>query len=811
MRKFAMKLTPMMQQYFSIKEKCHGFILFFRMGDFYEIFDQDALLVAPLLGIVLTSREKGDAEKVPFCGVPHHSSKNYYQKLLKLGYKVAIADQVENPDEAKGIVRREITKYLTPGMVEDLDGFTNNSEPNYFLALDQTGEDEWSVLISDISTGEIRLGSFSSIKELLDFIQLKNPKEILCRSFLSEAVQNAIESMNVGYKILISYLPEIPFRDSRIQDELLQKIFGSSHLDTMPCGKINGGKELVAGVMQYLLNLHFKTQQFYTIHPLFTQDEMTLDRDVISSLEIFETEKRKEKDGSLFMEINFTLSPMGTRYLIHSLTHPLISPHKLEQRKNFTSFLINIGKEKIKHLREQIRSFSDMERLTTKILNHSISPMDLCNFRSALSKVILINDWLDENDPKNIFLKMKKIFLEIEPIYFNLKKALIENPQSLGVGGQVFCEGFHSTLDQWQKLHLHGDQKLQEYENSLKQETGINSLKIKFHATYGHLIEVTKTNLTKVPSHFIRRQTMVNCERFVTVALQELSEEIASAQENLIKEEMLQFSNLLEQLNLQKTIIRQMIDALTYFDFLLSSAWLVLEKNYCACESSQENFILIENSRHPVIERFVGKEKFAPNHFDIDNKKTSIIITGPNMAGKSTYMRQLAISAILHQSIGFIPASRGSLPIYDQVFTRIGASDDLSRGQSTFMLEMQETAKILRHATHESLVILDEVGRGTSTTDGMAIAYAILKDLTERVHCHTLFSTHYHELVPYFESHSQVRLMQTEVLHQKSGILFTHRLIEGSCSSSYGIEVAKLAGVPLSVTTLAQNVIQEIR
>ena len=763
--------------------------------------------MAPQLEIALTSRERGDKNRIPFCGVPHHSAPSYWLKLLKLGYRVAIADQVEDASLAKGLVKRDIIKIMSPGCIDELEGLSSD-EPNYVMAIYECPSSKvWSLAVADVSTGEMRLGSFAALEELREHVEVFQPKELLCRRFCEDKVTALLESYRNRNHLLFGSLPEGILRDEAKQAEVLEAVFALDDLAEHPCGAVDGGRVLIAALLSHFLAMQAATKQFLTIKPLNEPDCFGLNETVIRDLEIFETSHLRKTEGSLFKQINQTLSPMGSRTLRWSLSHPFQKKEPIKQRHQAVKYLLEQGEAFLGKLRLALKGLSDLERLSCRILGGHARPLELARARDALQKARTIRLLFSQNQvTKNTFLtNIIERFESAESVLSELEHALQESPSSLGEGSEVFKYGYDETLDQLVSYSLGGQKKVEEYCEQLRQRTSISSLKIKSHKTFGLVIEVTKSNLSKIPDDFIRRQTMVNCERFVTDELKELDETLVSAGEKAIARESELYGQLLEKLATFKDSLSMVSHNLGLIDLIQSFAWLGAQWDYCLPKLiSHSQAFVIEASRHPVVEHFVGRHNFVPNDLRMDDKSRQLLITGPNMAGKSTVMRQVAICAILNQIGCFVPARKAEIPLFDGIFTRVGAADDLSRGLSTFMVEMTEAAFILRNATEKSLVILDEVGRGTSSEDGLAIASAILEHIAKRIKCWTMFATHYHELVDLAAKEASIHLVQTEVTENKGKISFTHRLVEGASGSSFGLEVAELAGVPDTVLSRAK-------
>lgn len=803
------KVTPMMRQYYDLKAQAGDAILFFRMGDFFEIFGDDAEHIAPILEIVLTSRERGDQKKIPFCGVPHHAARNYYLRLLKKGYKIAIADQVEDPAEAKGLVKREIVRTLTPGCIDDLDGLEQDL-PNYLMGIYEDPQARtWTLALCDLSTGELRLGEADTLSAAREWIGRFRPRELLARRFQHAELKPVVQDLMLDSGMILQELPEAALQDSKLQLKIVQDVLGNTSLDEQPCGPVTGGMALLGAVLSYVQSQQAGLQQFLAVRPLRESGTMSLSETAMRDLELFETVRRRQTEGSLLREINATLSPMGARFLRYSLANPLLNQEQICARHDAVAQLLELGEPKLKALRERLRHTPDLERLATRIFAGSASPAELQKARVTLSGAAwLVEDVLGRhgnNLRTGIFTRIALALEQAKEPLALLQAAIGDEPTALGKGNGVFRAGYNAELDRLATLARGGEEEIAAYQQKLREQSGINSLKIKGHKTFGLLIEVTKSNLGKVPAEFIRRQTMVNNERFVTEELVQLDQKLASASELVVTHEQALYGQLLLALGRHRDVLQSVCQAFASFDLLQSFAWTALTKSYIRPEIASNGRLQLLGARHPVVERFVGKHDFTPNDLELSAEAKHAVITGPNMAGKSTVMRQTALCAILNQMGAFVPAASATLPIFDQIFTRVGAADDLSRGQSTFMVEMSEAALILRQATAQSLVILDEVGRGTSTQDGLAIATAILEQLAVEIDCYSLFATHYHELVPMAHSLANVRVVQTEVLEQGDEIIFTHRLIAGASGSSFGIEVARLAGLPTTVLEKARQ------
>ena len=772
-------MTPMLQQYFDLKKQCDDkTILFFRMGDFYEIFGNDALQVAPLLNIMITHRNK--EEKIPFCGVPHHSYRPYCRKLVDHGFKVAVAEQIASNNN-RGILRRQIVRIITPGLRDDLDSL-DTDRPNYLASIyEEPRSKSCSLILADISTGELRLGQLINCQQAMSFIDNNNPQEILARLFQHDMLQKRYRD-----KITFSKMSETVITDTNERQRVLAGFLTSTILARFAeHEQIN-----LAAFACYLQKNSQPLDNFLTVKPLFSEQEMSLGTNVVGDLEIFATLQTGSSKESLYATINNTLTPMGARLLRHSLLHPLTETNRLTKRQQRVAEFVTFGYSYLEELRLLLKGFPDLERLSNRLLSKRLTPEQLATIAESLVR--------SSRFVKHLSLT-EHCRQQLEELQTLLQRALLERPGKLGLGIEVFRPEYNSTLGQHIELATHGEEKIVEYEQQLRKQTAIISLKIKRHKSFGLLIEVSRGSANKVPDYFTRRQTMVASERFVTEQLMELDALLANAVGKAIDCEAELYTTLVNQLVGYHRSLLQLSEAVANLDFIQNSAFTALRNDYCQPQLGEQ--IDLKGCRHPVIESLLGRHAFVANDIGIDCQAKTMVITGPNMAGKSTIMRQVAIAAIMHQSGFFVPATQATLPIFDNIFTRIGASDNITAGQSTFMVEMTETSTILREASPTSLVIVDEIGRGTSTADGLALARAILENLA-LIRCYCIFSTHFHELLPATSEIDGIKNMQTEV--QQDGY-FSHRLLPGSCSRSFGIEVAERAGLPAKVIDNAKS------
>lgn len=802
-------MTPMLRQYFSMMGQVPGAILFFRMGDFYEVFGESAVRIAPVLDIVLTSRESGDASsRMPFCGVPHHSARPYWAKLLRLGYKVAIAEQVEDPAVAKGLVRREIVQVLTPGCTDDAEAL-DASEPNYMaVVIEDPMTLHWALVLLDSSSGELRAG-MTTRAEAIAYLEQSRPRQIVVRAFELGRWKEELAGIPALQEIYVDVLPEGILRDESQQQALLRNTLGHS-TDQLSTHTFLGAA--IAAALQYVVDLHQSIRQFLTVRPLVNSEVMTLSSSAVRDLELLETSQRRTLHGSLHWVLRETQTPMGTRKLRDALTHPWTDAQAISRRRELVSALVREDEDRVASWGNRLRAIGDLERLAAKCATFRADARDLGRIRDGLRQSLGLGQDLVAQDRRAsqhaTVHGLERALAEVQDIRAHLERALVDSPTAVGSGVDVFRSGFDTDLDSLNQVARDGATHLRKYEESLREETGISSLKIREHKSFGFLIEVTRTHAAKVPPSFVRRQTMTNADRFVTDELVELGRLSQEAGDRALEREQKLFAALQQVVAEHVVKIQDLSRILAEFDLALSLAVVAKREQWCEPETSpdHEQLILV-HGRHPVIERLVGRSRFTSNSISFAPDRRTYLITGPNMAGKSTVMRQVALSAILHQIGSWVPAQAARLPIFDGIFTRVGAADDLAMGKSTFMVEMSETAQILREATGQSLVILDEVGRGTSTQDGMSLAAAILEDLVLRVKPMTMFATHYHELVPLARSLEGVQLATIEVLESEGKIVFTHRLVEGAARGSYGLEVARLAGVPQHVIERARSIV----
>ncbi len=802
------ELTPMMQQYMEIKNQYKDCILFYRLGDFYEMFFEDALTCTKELEITLTGKNCGQEERAPMCGIPYHAVEGYLSKLISKGYRVAICEQVEDPKAAKGLVKREVIRIVTPGTnlsPQALDEGKNN----YLMGIVHT-VNAYGIATVDVTTGDFYVTEVDSDRKLLDEINKFNPSEIICNStFMVSGVD--IADLRNRLQIAVSDLDPWYFDDD-LCVSALKNHFTVSSLAGLGLKDYTIGVIAAGSVMQYL----YETQKNSLIHltrltPYITSKFMILDSSTRRNLELVETLREKQKRGSLLWVIDKTKTAMGARLLRSYVEQPLIDINEINERLDAITELNRsvITREEI---REYLNPVYDLERLISRISYKSAGPRDLIAFKSSLSMLPHIKQLLGDMECK----LLKQIYEKLDPltdIHFLIEQSIVEEPPLAVKEGGIIKDGYHEEVDRLRKAKTEGKTWLADLETKEKNNTGIKNLKIKFNRVFGYYLEVTNSYKNQVPDNWIRKQTLSNAERYTTPELKELEDVILGAEDKLFSLEYDIFSDIRDRIGREVNRIQQTAKAIAKTDVLASLA-LVAERNNFARPSINENGIIdIKDGRHPVVEQMLSNDMFVANDTYLNNKEHRIsIITGPNMAGKSTYMRQTALIVLMAQIGSFVPASHADIGIVDRIFTRVGASDDLASGQSTFMVEMTEVANILRNATKNSLLILDEIGRGTSTFDGLSIAWAVVEHISnpKLLGAKTLFATHYHELTELEGKLDSVNNYCIAVKEHGEDIIFLRKIIKGGADKSYGIQVAKLAGVPDSVLKRAREIVDEL-
>ena len=802
------ELTPMMKQYMETKSQYQDCILFYRLGDFYEMFFEDALTASRELEITLTGKNCGQEEKAPMCGVPYHAVEGYLNRLVAKGYKVAIFEQVEEPKTTQGIVKREVVRIVTPGTNLDTQAL-DETKNNYIMCIVYIA-DRYGVSVADISTGDYFVTEIPDSAKLLDEIYRFSPSEIICNeAFYMSGVD--MDGMKDRLGITIYSLESWYFDDEVCRKKLLEHFevssFAGLGLADYDCGIISAG-----ALLQYLLETQKNSLSNLThITPYAAGKFMMIDSSTRRNLELCETLREKQKRGSLLWVLDKTKTAMGARTLRKYVEQPLIDKTEIIRRLDAVQELKEqaISREEI---REYLSPVYDLERLITKIAYGSANPRDLTAFRSSLEMLPALLYILQEM--KAELLKDLAVDLDpLEDLCILVKKAIREDPPIAMKEGNIINDGYNEEVDKLRRAKSDGKDWLAKLENDEREKTGIKNLKIKYNKVFGYYLEVTNSYKEMVPEYYTRKQTLANAERYITPELKELEDMILGAEDKLYALEYELYSEVRDLIASQIERIQKTAKAVAALDAFASLALVAERNNYVRPKINEKGVIDIKEGRHPVVERMIPNEMFISNDTYLDDKKHRIsIITGPNMAGKSTYMRQTALIALMAQIGSFVPAKSANIGLSDRIFTRVGASDDLASGQSTFMVEMTEVANILRNATSKSLLILDEIGRGTSTFDGLSIAWAVIEYISDSrlLGAKTLFATHYHELTELEGKIDNVNNYCIAVKEKGDDIVFLRKIVKGGADKSYGIQVAKLAGVPELVIGRAKEIVEEL-
>ena len=802
------ELTPMMKQYMETKSQYQDCILFYRLGDFYEMFFDDALTASRELEITLTGKNCGQEERAPMCGVPYHAVEGYLNKLVSRGYKVAICEQTEDPKQAKGIVKREVVRIVTPGTNVDAQAL-DETKNNYIMCIVYIA-DRYGISVADISTGEYLVTELPDSARLMDEISRFVPAEIICNEAFYMSGMD-LDGLKDRLGITIYSLESWYFDDSLCREKLLEHFhvsgFGGLGLEDYDCGIISAG-----ALLQYLLETQKNSLSNLThITPYVTGKYMLLDSATRRNLEMCETLREKQKRGSLLWVLDKTKTAMGARMLRKCVEQPLIDKKEIVLRLDAVEELKNqaISREEI---REYLSPVYDLERLLTKITYGTANPRDLTAFKTSLEMLPPIRYLLEEMQ-SDLLKEIYKDMDSLEDLCSLLKSAIRDEPPIAMKEGNIIRDGYNEEVDKLRRAKSDGKDWLAKLENEEREKTGIKNLKIKYNKVFGYYLEVTNSYKSMVPDYYTRKQTLANAERYITPELKELEDMILGAEDKLYALEYELYCGVRDQIASQVDRIQRTAKAVAWLDTFTSLA-LVAERNgYVRPNINEKGVIDIKDGRHPVVERMIPNGTFISNDTYLDDKKHRIsVITGPNMAGKSTYMRQAALIALMAQIGSFVPAAKANIGLSDRIFTRVGASDDLASGQSTFMVEMTEVANILRNATSRSLLILDEIGRGTSTFDGLSIAWAVIEYISDSrlLGAKTLFATHYHELTELEGKISNVNNYCIAVKEKGDDIVFLRKIVKGGADKSYGIQVAKLAGVPDLVIERAKEIVEEL-
>lgn len=802
------KLSPMMAEYVKTKQQYKDCILFYRLGDFYEMFFEDALTVTKELEITLTGKDCGLEERAPMCGVPFHAAETYINRLIEKGYKVAICEQVEDPKKAKGLVKREVIRVVTPGTTLDAASL-DESKNNYLMSI-VSMEDHFGCAIADISTGDCFLTEVDKPQKLLDEINKFVPAEIICNDAF---FMSGVDTDDLKNRLGICVFPlDVWYFDDSLCKRTLKEHFHVNTLEGLGIQDYDIGVIASGALFLYLQETQKSALSHMAgIRPYAAEKYMLIDSSSRRNLELVETLREKNKRGSLLWVLDKTKTAMGARTLRSYVEQPLIDAQEINRRLEALEEL-----NKSPMLRDEIREYLnpiyDLERLISRISYQSANPRDLIAFASSLEMLPHIRQILkDFKTP--LLTELYEDMDPLEDIASLIKSAIVDEPPLAQKDGGIIREGYHEDVDKFRRSRTDGKKWLTELEVREKERTGIKSLKIKYNRVFGYSLEVTNSFKELVPENYIRKQTLTNAERYITQELKDLEDLILGAEDKLYALEYELFCEVRDKVGAEVVRIQKTAKAVAALDVFASLALVAQRNNYVRPKINESGVLDIKNGRHPVVEQMIEHDMFIANDTYLDNQKKRVsIITGPNMAGKSTYMRQTALIVLMAQIGSFVPADKANIGIVDRIFTRVGASDDLASGQSTFMIEMTEVANILRNATSRSLLILDEIGRGTSTFDGLAIAWAVIEHISDTKLCgaKTLFATHYHELTELEGKISGVNNYCIAVKEKGDDIVFLRKIVKGGADKSYGIQVAKLAGVPDSVICRAKELVEEL-
>lgn len=857
------KLSPMMRQYLDSKKEVGDAILFFRLGDFYEMFFDDAILVSKLLELVLTGKDCGLAEKAPMCGIPYHSSDDYVKRLVELGYKVAIAEQVEDPKLVKGIVKREIVRIVTPSTIM-LDESDNKTANNFLCSiyLDKKSSNDFGLSFIDFSTGEVLATKVSSKRELYNEILSFNPSEFVVNDILyNERFNEISDILNNKYNVIseneFSILEtKVKRKDIQSTPKSISSKYQYSNNFMQMLGMVDTDDNKIEEDNKINSNINISTEQynidkkdiikhFYNIlsnNNLDPEDIRSkaalcgylyisnmqktfagqintvkfyknnsfvlIDSDTKRNLELIETMRNKEKIGSLFYILDKTKTAMGGRYLQRSIEQPLLDPAIINNRQDVIESFLNQYVD-LCELSEYLDSIYDLERLLTRINLKTISPKELIAIKNSLAVLPYIKNILQSFNPCTLLSNLINEYDDLSDIWKLIDDSILDDAPYVSREGNIIKAGYNENVDEYRNISMHGKEMLAKLEEDEAKKTGIKNLKIKYNRVFGYLFSVTNSQLSLVPDYFTRKQTISTEERFITEELSNLQDNILNSRDKLYVLEYELFCNIRDEIALNTLRIQKQASIIAQIDFLASLAIVARKNNYTRPNINTDGVIDIKNGRHPVIET-ITKEEFITNDTYLDNDKNLFaIITGPNMAGKSTYMRQVALITLMSHIGSFVPADSANICIVDKIFTRVGASDDLAQGKSTFMLEMSEVSNIVKNATSNSLIILDEIGRGTATFDGMSIAEAVSEYICTKIKAKTLFATHYHELIDLENKYDNVKNYNVSVIEEGDDIIFLRKIVRGGADKSYGIAVAKLAGLPEEIINRAKIILDE--
>ena len=790
--------TPARLQYLKIKKQYSEEILFFRMGDFYETFDDDAEIVSRVLEIALTSREFGKSNRIPMAGIPYHALNNYLGRLINKGYKVALCEQVSDVGESKGPVERKVVRVVTAGtVIEDnmLDPKTNN-----YLAAIVVSENQAGLSYADITTGQFYTSQIP-IDKLEAQLSILAPGETLVNDACTLNLSNTY----------ISNLPKVS-ESIEVSTEALQSHFKVHSLDSFGLTNSPLAIQAAAGILAYLQNNQSgAVSTLHTIKSFSIEEYMVLDRQTSHNLELFQSGRWGDQDTSLFTVLNKTFTPMGARLLREWISRPLIEIKPLEERqKKVEWFYTNSqGRQKVGSL---LRRISDIERLINKTKSGSANPNDLIAIRESLAKIPKIKEILVDKTVPEIN-SISNQLLDHQEIINLIENSIREQPSQIVGDGKVIKSGYSNELDEVRSDAGSAIDYISRLETDERQRTGIKSLKVSYNKVFGYYIDVNKSHISKVPSNYIRRQTLTNSERFITPEMKEYESKVLSAKDKINELEKSVYRKVCMELSESYENVLKTAELIANIDVVRSLAEVAVSNEYISPKLNNKTSIVVKDGRHPTVEKLVPYGEFVPNDANLSNDDSQLIVlTGPNMSGKSTYIRQVALIVLMAQIGSFVPASEAEIGLVDRIFTRVGLNDDIAVGQSTFMVEMVETASILNQATNKSLIVLDEVGRGTSTYDGLAIAQSIIEyiNCNSNLKCRTLFATHYHELISMAEEFPRIKNYNVRVSENQDGVAFLHNIVPGAATRSYGVHVAKLAGLPQEVIKRAGRILDQL-
>lgn len=802
------QLSPMMQHYMETKKEYPDCILFYRLGDFYEMFFDDALTVSKELEITLTGKDCGLSERAPMCGVPFHAVDSYLYRLVQKGYKVAIAEQMEDPKQAKGLVKREVIRVVTPGTITSSQ-VLDETKNNYLMGIVYM-DGIYGISTADISTGDFMVTEVDSERELFDEINKFSPSEIICNNALYMSGVDMDELKN-RYQVVITALDSRFFGEESCR-RILMEHFKVGALVGLGLEDYATGIIAAGAVMQYIYETQKSTlEHITTVTPYSTGQYMVIDTSTRRNLELVETMREKQKRGTLLWVLDKTKTAMGARLLRACIEQPLIHRDEIIRRQNAVEEL-NMNYISREEICEYLNPIYDLERLIGRISYKTANPRDLIAFRSSLEMLPYIKRILGEFNSE-LLAELGRELDPLQDIFRLIGDAIVEEPPITVREGGIIKDGYNQEADKLRQAKTEGKNWLAELEAREKEKTGIKTLKVKFNKVFGYYFEVTNSFKDQVPDYYIRKQTLTNAERFTTDELKQLEDIIMGAEEKLVSLEYDLFCEVRDKIGAEVIRIQKTAKSIAGIDVFCSLSVVATRRNYVKPSINDKGVIQIKNGRHPVVEQMMRDDMFVANDTFLDNGKNRLsVITGPNMAGKSTYMRQVALIVLMAQLGSFVPAQEADIGICDRVFTRVGASDDLASGQSTFMVEMTEVANILRNATRNSLLVLDEIGRGTSTFDGLSIAWAVIEHISNSklLGAKTLFATHYHELTELEGTIAGVKNYCIAVKEQGDDIVFLRKIVRGGADKSYGIQVAKLAGVPDSVIARAKEIAEEL-